>query len=90
MEKRTLFLLFLLLIGIIPTQSQSWDNIRNNKNEYLSGEGYGETVAEADKNALNDLTSQITIQINSDITSIDNESVRDNDITTESYFHAKV
>lgn len=52
----------LLLVIAIPAWSQSWEEIKNDR-RYLYGEGWGVTVAEADRNALNDLISKISVSV---------------------------
>ena len=65
MKKLFFFLLmFVPLLGL----AQEKEHIENIKNavDYIWGQGYGATVAEADKEALANLMSKITVQIESD------------------------
>ena len=56
--------MFVPLLGL----AQEKEHIENIKNaaDYIWGQGYGATVAEADKEALANLMSKITVQIESD------------------------
>lgn len=56
------FLACFILINILPAFSQSWESIKAD-HSYIYGEGHGITVAEADKDALNDLISKISLHV---------------------------
>ena len=62
--------LFIFLISFLPliAVAQTADKAENIKNaaDYLWGQGYGATVKEADREALADLMSKISVQIESD------------------------
>ena len=62
--------LFIFLISFLPlvAVAQTADNAEDIKNaaDYLWGQGYGATVKEADREALADLMSKISVQIESD------------------------
>ena len=62
--------LFIFLISFFPLMSvaQTADKAEDIKNaaDYLWGQGYGATVKEADREALADLMSKISVQIESD------------------------
>ena len=66
MIKRLLF--FLLILSPLWAAAQSADKIEDikNTNEYIWGQGYAATVKEADREALADLMSKISVQIESD------------------------
>ena len=75
--KTTLNILTLLLVLIaIPAVAQRWEAIKGS-NSYLWGEGWGNTVAEADKQALNDLISKISMHISATVSH--NETERSTD-----------
>ena len=71
MKKIFIVLLFSILSS--PLFSQTWEQIKENRNVYLCGEGRGETVDEADKQALANLVSQISVSIESDFTITEEE-----------------
>ena len=65
MKRLFIFLiLFLPLIAVAQTADKA-ENIKNAA-DYLWGQGYGATVKEADREALADLMSKISVQIESD------------------------
>lgn len=70
--------------------SQTWEQVKSDGNTYLYGEGFGSTVSEADKNALSDLISKITVQIDSKIFQIDEESTTGGKIDSKSMFNSTV
>ncbi|MCF8335530.1 MAG: LPP20 family lipoprotein [Bacteroidales bacterium] len=61
--KRILLIMLLGLLGNI-THSQTLDVIKNS-GDYIYGIGEGKTFREADKNALDNLVSQISVQVES-------------------------
>ena len=64
--KKLLF--FLLMFSSLWTQAQTADQAEEIKNnvDLIWGQGYGATVKEADRQALADLMSKISVQIESD------------------------
>jgi len=54
-----------LLMLFLDAFPQSWESIRNNE-EYLWGDGWGASTREADKQALDNLSSQIITVVNSE------------------------
>lgn len=54
-------LIIMLLIPLVLF-AQDWKSVKKNP-DYLCGEGRGATIAEADKNALADLISQIAVSV---------------------------
>ena len=67
--------LFLLCLTLSATgYSQSIDEIRES-NEYISGEGFGRTLREADNDALKTLISKISVSVESDFSSVEEEVV---------------
>lgn len=73
----------------MPVFSQSWDAIKANP-QYIYGEGWGVTVAEADKQALNDLISKITVNVQSSSISSEKETVTNGNLDSESDFSSVV
>lgn len=70
--------------------SQTWEQVKSDCQTYLYGEGYGNTVSDADKNALSDLISKITVQIDSKTFQIDEESTTGGKIDSKSMFNSTV
>lgn len=85
-----LLALFICCSNLIPVSAQSWDEIRSHKNVYLSGEGYGETVQEADEHALADLISQISVVVSKNVTVTDDERVDNGNFDAQSYTTVKI
>lgn len=52
-----------MFFSVSPIIAIDWETLKNNSTEYLWGEGYGATLAEADQSALNDLVSKISVQV---------------------------
>lgn len=79
--------LTLSLITLIASNalSQSWEAIKGS-NAYIYGEGWGNTVAEADKQALSDLISKITVHVSGNITHNETEKVTNEGVETNSTF----
>ena len=72
---KTRFVLLSLLMSVcLPALSQSVDEIRESK-DYISGEGYGRTLREADNDALKSLISKISVSVQSDFSSVEEEVV---------------
>lgn len=67
------FLSFILLTICITALSQSVSEIKADK-DYLSGEGWGNTLKQADDAALQDLISKISVNVRSSFTSAEEET----------------
>ena len=78
-----------MLAVVFPLYSQDWETIKNNP-EYIYGEGYGVTLADADKNALNDLISKITVQVQGTTTLTESETSSNGNIDSQSGFSSVV
>ncbi len=77
----TLFCTFCL----IPSFSQSWDEIKKNTDIFLFGEGWGATVEEADQQALSTLISKISVIVSSDFSISEDERTVNGMLDAESY-----
>lgn len=71
---RRLFILFVAAVMILPVHAQSWDEVKNDKQTYLTGEGYGETNDEAEQEALSDLISKLRVEVESSFEMLEGES----------------
>lgn len=67
----------------------SWDEIKQNP-LYLYGEGWGASDAEADKHALADLISKISVNVSSTFTVTEDELQQNGQTNSESYARSKV
>lgn len=76
--------LVLLLLSLpVFAFSQSVDEIRESR-DYISGEGYGRTLREADNDALKTLISKISVSVQSDFSSVEEEVVSSDGIDANS------
>ena len=89
MRTRRNILILLLTFIAIPTFAQSWEAIKGS-NAYLWGEGWGTSVAEADKQALNDLISKISLQVSGNVSHNETETVTNAGVETNSTFSSVV
>lgn len=86
--KLNIIILILTFIAL-PTYAQSWEAIKGS-NAYLWGEGWGTTVAEADKQALNDLISKISLQVSGNVSHNETETVTNSGVESNSTFSSVV
>ena len=78
------FLLFTLsLVATLPVFAQSIDEIRESS-DYISGEGFGRSLREADNDALKSLISKISISVHSDFSSVEEEVVTSDGVDANS------
>ena len=74
--KKLLFLV-LLLNGLLALNAQNIEFIKANRQTYIWGEGTGTTVKAADQNALAEIISQISTQVESSTTGVTIENGKD-------------
>ena len=84
------FLFLMVLVTLANVKAQSWSEVKGTKSVYLCGEGYGETVQEADQQALADLISQISVEVRKNTVLTEDEKVSSGNYDVESYFSSKV
>lgn len=70
MKLKTLRILLTVALLAVGFQAwpQTWDEIRDSRGLYLYGEGFGSSAIEADRNAMEDLASQIKVRVLSELT----------------------
>lgn len=69
--------LFVVLIAAVlfsPVFAQSWDDVKRDRLNYLTGEGWGETIDEADQQALAALISKISVDVSQNFEMLEGES----------------
>ena len=69
--------LFVVLIAAVlcsPVFAQSWDDVKRDRQNYLTGEGWGETIDEADQQALAALISKISVDVSQNFEMLEGES----------------
>lgn len=86
---RRLVVLFVLVCLTFSLSAQSW-NVIKESNEYLYGEGWGYSIAEADKQALSSLISKIAVNISSESSNKDNLVVNNGEVNEVSQFESSV
>jgi hypothetical protein len=79
----------LFTFTVFPAFAQSWETVKNSR-EYLCGEGWGTTVAEADKQALNDLISKVSLQVSGKISHSETETATNSGVEASSNFSSVV
>ena len=89
MTKRTI-ILFLFALCFIPAFSQSWDEVKRDNATYLSGEGWGATMEEADQQALAALISKISVAVSSEFSITEDERVTNGELDATSYTNSKL
>ena len=89
--KRTFFLILccLTVSSNIFSQEKQWNMIKNDKS-YIWGEGYGTTEAEADKNALADLISKISVKVTNEIKSFEDSNLKNGKLDETSQYSQSV
>lgn len=70
--KHKLTVLAFSLISVLAASAQSVTEIRNSS-DYIYGEGFGRTLRAADNDALQNLISKISVSVESDFSSIEEE-----------------
>ena len=90
MKRTILIILCLLTVSAkIYPQEKQWNMIKNDK-AYLWGEGYGATEAEADKNALADLISKISVKVTNDIKTFEESNLKNGKLDESSQYSQSV
>ena len=90
MKGRLTLLSLFCALHFVPAFSQSWDEVKRNSAVYLYGEGSGATVEEADRKALADLVSKISVVVSSDFVLTEDEMSTDTGFDAKAYAHSKV
>lgn len=82
MKKRVIPMILAMFLPVIAV-AQSVDEIRANP-DYLYGEGFGRSLREADNDALQNLISKISVSVESDFSSVEEEVVGGGDLDSKS------
>lgn len=91
MMKRYLLLPFICLVfSVSSLTAQSWEQVKKSKDIYLSGEGWGSTIEEADQQALADLISKISVVVSHDFEMTEDEMTKNGQLDASSYVSSKV
>lgn len=76
-------ILCLSFLSVLSLSAQSIDDIKNSP-DYLCGEGRGESLREADNEALRDLISKISVSVESDYSDVTSTLINGNDYNVNS------
>ena len=88
MKKVLLSLLFISLHTL--AFAQTWEQIEKDHKNYISGQGWGDTVEEAEQNALTALTRQISVVVIQDFEVTNIEKQYNDDVEVKSYLENKI
>lgn len=77
------------LLFVTPSMAQSWEQVQRSS-DYLCGEGYGNSIDEADQQALSDLISKISLNVSAATEGKDRSVVRNGDVDETSQFSMTV
>lgn len=78
-----------MCLSVLGVQAQNWETVKSSK-LFLYGEGYGATLEEADRQALSDLISKISINISSVTTQNEAEKSRNGKVESNSDFSSSI
>lgn len=91
MKKNFTILILLLLASVwIPCRAQEWEEVKADSGTYLYGEGFGETLDEADQQALAALISKISVIVSSNYEMLEGETRTDRGTEYQRYIENKV
>jgi len=83
-------ILFLFCLLPFSVRAQSWEFVKADTRTYISGEGWGETVEEADKQALAAIISKISVLVSSNFEQLEGEKTSADGKEYERYIESKV
>lgn len=86
---RRILLFTLFSIFTLSLLAQSWESVKSSS-EYLYGEGWGNSIDEADKQALAALISKIAVNITSTTSNKDNSTIVNGELNEVSQFSSSV
>ena len=89
MMQRRYFLLLLTTFFTLSLSAQKWESVKNNPS-YICGEGWGSSIQEADKNALNALISKIAVNVSASSASGDKSIIKNGELDETSMFQSTV
>ena len=87
--KQLITLLITTLLLPTAVQAQSWDYIQES-GQYIWGQGFGTSIAEADRNALADLISKIATHVESDFQQEEAEISNGQHVDQSTYVRSRV
>lgn len=88
--RNALLLTMSLLIGMANLNAQSWNEVVNDRETWLFGEGSGFTMEDAQNAALRDLTGKISTFVAGSFEQIDDEKFNNGNIDATTYVNMKI
>lgn len=89
--KRIVFCFWIgLIFSSIELTAQTWEEIVKDRDTYLSGEGYGSNIDEADQQALSVLSGKISTVVSRTFDILEDEITKNGTIDASSYISSKV
>lgn len=88
--KKTILLIIALSVLINNATAQTWSAVKNDKINYLTGEGRGETIDEADQQALAALISQLSVEVSSNLEMLEGETTKGDNSEYQKYVTNKI
>lgn len=84
--------LLTILLITLPTLifAQDWERIKNDHTNYISGEGWGDSLEEAEQNALAALIRQISVVVIQDFEVTNIEKQFNSEVEVQSYLQNKI
>lgn len=86
---RMLLTVLAFAMTALTAGAQSWEQVQES-GQYIWGQGYGTTVAEADRNALSDLISKIATHVESDFQQEESESANGQSVDHNTFVRSRV
>lgn len=88
--KKAILLIVATIIATNFSSAQNWNAVKNDKINYLTGEGRGETIDEADQQALATLISQLSVEVSSNLEMLEGETTKGGDSEYQKYVTNKI
>ncbi len=87
--RRSVWMLLFLLLSSVSVLAQSWESFKTNP-DYLCGEGWGASLAEADNAALAALVSSISVSVSHEFVITEEEKSDNSGFNASSYVDSKI
>lgn len=84
-----IYIIIMTLFFADPLFAQNWESVKSS-HDYIYGEGWGYSIAEADKQALNALISKIAVNVSSTSSSNDKSTIKNGELDEVSQFSSSV
>jgi hypothetical protein len=88
MKKMLITQILLAIFAMSP--AQTWNEVKKSQQDYLTGEGWGETIDEADQQALASLISKLSIVVSSNFELLEGEERDGSSEDYKKYIESKV